>query len=297
MSRPLEIVDTAAQVVTPENIAFEYRVAGPFLRLAALLLDWLIIGGLMILVRIASVFLVSFAIANAVLLLSVFILMWFYGALFEAYWNGVTPGKAALRLRVISTDGRAVSGLQAFGRNVFRFVDLMPWVPPTVFWGIRAETSGFSGAPLFLVALLSATLTRNYRRVGDLVCGTMVIVEEREWRPQIIHVATPTVVSLARQIPDTFRVSRTLRRAVARYVERRSHLSPERRAEMARWLLEAFRSRYPQFPSVAPDLFLLALYYRIFIADRDRDEAILDQHRVQQGAQVTSLPGAPKVAV
>ena len=282
MSRPLEIVDTAARVVTPENIAFEYRVAGPFLRLAALLLDWLIIGVVLILIVIASAFLFISAVTGAVFFLSLFILLWFYGALFEAYWNGVTPGKAALRLRVISTDGRAVSGLQAFGRNVFRFVDLMPVISPAVFLGTRAESTGGFAIPLSIVALLSATLTRHYRRVGDLVCGTMVIVEEREWQPQIIHVATPAVVSLARQIPDTFRVSRTLRRAVARYVERRPYLSAERRAEMAGWLLEAFRNRYPQFPNVAPDLFLLALYYRIFIADRDRDEAILDQHRVQR---------------
>ena len=297
MSRPLEIVDTAARVVTPENIAFEYRVAGPFLRLAALVLDWLIIAVLLIVITIAAAILASPAVINAVSMLSAFILMWFYGALFEAYWNGVTPGKAALRLRVISTDGRAVTGLQAFGRNVFRFVDLMPVISLGGFLGMRDEGMLFPPFPLALVALLSATLTRNYRRVGDLVCGTMVIVEEREWRPQIIHVATPVVVSLARQIPDTFRVSRTLRRAVARYVERRPHLSAERRAEMAGWLLEAFLNRYPQFPKVAPDLFLLALYYRIFIADRDRDEAILDQQRDQQRFGAPVMAGSAGVVV
>ena len=34
-------LDATIHVVTPENIAFEYRLAGPFRRLPALLLDYL----------------------------------------------------------------------------------------------------------------------------------------------------------------------------------------------------------------------------------------------------------------
>ena len=39
-------LDTRVQVITPENIAFQYRVAGPFLRLPAYLIDMLIRVGI-----------------------------------------------------------------------------------------------------------------------------------------------------------------------------------------------------------------------------------------------------------
>ncbi len=284
-------LDTATKVVTPENIAFEYRLAGPFARLVAFAIDWfvilVIIIALTLLLSVFQAVLGLGAVLGAIMLLALFVLTWFYGGLFEAFWNGVTPGKAALRLRVISIDGRAITGLQAIARNILRFADLMPFVGMGAFFGVPSIPVP---VPLFLAGFVTAMVTRDYRRLGDLVSGTMVISEQREWRPHIIHVATPEVVSLAGQIPDSFSVSRSLSRAVARYVERRSQLGAARRNEIARHLYDAFRSRYRSFPSVAPDLFLLALYYRTFIADRDRDETFLEQFQQVRQAPAPRPP-------
>ena len=49
-----------------------------------------------------------------------FLVSWFYGGFFEAYWNGQTPGKRIMGLRVLSTNGRPINGYQAILRNLLR---------------------------------------------------------------------------------------------------------------------------------------------------------------------------------
>ena len=46
--------------------------------------------------------------------------------LFEAFWNGQTPGKHMLRLRVVSDEGQPINGLQAVLRNLLRAADAQP---------------------------------------------------------------------------------------------------------------------------------------------------------------------------
>ena len=93
-------IDTRIEIVTPENIAFQYRVAGPFRRLPAFLID------VAIRVGVAIVGMIAFMLASrsagvvgpgfGLGLLLWFGLTWFYGGLFEALWNGQTPGKRLL---------------------------------------------------------------------------------------------------------------------------------------------------------------------------------------------------------
>src|SRR5207247_2676905 len=49
---------------------------------------------------------------------------------FEWLWDGQTPGKRALKLRVISQDGVPASAGAVFVRNILRVVDLPPFCPP-----------------------------------------------------------------------------------------------------------------------------------------------------------------------
>src|SRR5207245_1998308 len=101
------------------------RLAGPFRRLLAYLIDLLIRVGILFLLlvflqRVVGTVslggLESFGFATLILL--AFVLSWFYGGILETYWNGQTVGKRALRIRVLSTDGRPINGLQAVMRNV-----------------------------------------------------------------------------------------------------------------------------------------------------------------------------------
>ena len=151
-------IDTSIQIVTPENIAFRYQLAGPFQRLPAFLIDFGVRVATMLAVAIALAILgfISSGLAWVLLLLAYFVLSWFYGVLFETYFNGQTPGKRVLDLRVLTDQGRPINGEQAVLRNLFRLADIS----------------------FPLVSLIAASCSRRFQRLGDLVAGTIVIVEE-----------------------------------------------------------------------------------------------------------------------
>ena len=98
-------LDATIRVVTPENIAFEYRLAGPFRRLPAFLLDFCVGSALLIALSIVlehdGWHRQSRPGHGASVLLLFFVIWWFYGVLFETFMNGQTPGKYVLGLRVL----------------------------------------------------------------------------------------------------------------------------------------------------------------------------------------------------
>src|SRR5436309_1902637 len=106
-------IDTAACIEAPEHVEFEFRVAGPWRRGAAYLLD--------LMIRIVVFMVVAFFLwlgstllsgakdvagtGEAAMLLAYFGFEWFYFVLFEWLWNGRTPGKYAMDLRVVKEGG------------------------------------------------------------------------------------------------------------------------------------------------------------------------------------------------
>src|SRR5262245_60272998 len=92
-------LDATVQVVTPENIAFEYRVAGPFRRLPALILDVflqkIVEVGLFIGIFM-TLGMVSPGLSVLIICIATLFIDWFYGAFFETFLNGQTPGKYVL---------------------------------------------------------------------------------------------------------------------------------------------------------------------------------------------------------
>lgn len=258
-------IDTTIQIVTPENIAFKYRVAGPFHRLLAYVIDLMIRVGVCVagLFGLMLVFggagLPSLGIAGALILW--FLLAWFYGGAFEALWNGQTPGKRLCQLRVLTVDGCPINGLQAVLRNVLRAVDMLP-MPFFPF-----------GVGVYLVGLVTAMFNDRFQRLGDLACGTMVVVEERSWFAGVIRVTEPEAIRLAALIPPSFQASRSLARTLAVYVERRGHFSILRRMEIARHLGEPLRERFGLAPGTDLDQLLCAVYHRTFITDRNGADA------------------------
>src|SRR5262245_29913360 len=262
-------LDATIRVVTPENIAFEYRLAGPFRRLPAFLLDVGFQLGILIGLSIVLSLTIGFfsqGLATYLLLVAALVIWWFYGALFETFVNGQTPGKFLLRLRVLTDNGQPINGLQATLRNLLRAADLI--VP--------------------LVGLLVIALNRKYQRLGDLVAGTMVVVEERQWLTGVAKLEDPRAIQLAAYLPPNFVVSRSLARSLATYVERRRFFTPPRRREVARHLAVPLLDRFGLPSDTSYDLLLCALYYRMFIADRSQDERLLAEAR----AAVTSHPFA-----
>ncbi len=268
--QPKDQIDSSIEIVTPENIAFRYQVAGPFRRMPSFLIDFAI--------RFAVVLLEAFVLGLlglmggfagiAILILSYFMMEWFYGGLFETYWNGQTPGKRIMGIRVLSVDGQPVNGLQAVMRNVLRFADMMPLLPLAA---LNEELAG-AALPIFFIGLVTPMFNRRFQRLGDFVTGTMVVIEEQSWLFGVSSIEDPRAAQLAEYIPANFRITQQLSRAVATYVERRKYFSPARRREIARHLAEPLLAEFRLPQDTSYDLMVCALYHRAFIADQGRAE-------------------------
>ncbi|MBL7043779.1 MAG: RDD family protein [Pirellulaceae bacterium] len=264
-------LDTTIDIVTPENISFHYRVAGPFRRWPAYLLDLAVRTGVFMILVFALGFLGGLAGAGAfvaaILMIAFFFLEWFYGGFFETYWNGQTPGKWVMGIRVLTTSGQPINGLQAVLRNFLRVVDMYPLLSIQLI-GIPYP---WYALPTYILGLLAMTCNRRFQRLGDLVCGTMVVVEERHWLTGVAKLEDPRAAQLAEYLPADLRVSRTLARTLATYVERRRFFTQPRRREVARHLGEPLLERFGFRKDTSCDLLLCALYYRTFIADHPEE--------------------------
>jgi len=267
-------LDTTIEIVTPENIAFQYRLAGPFRRLLAWIVDLVIriffVGAMGFAMLISMSLLDLPGVGVAVGLVTVFVVQWLYGGLFEAFWNGQTIGKRVVGIRVLSKDGQPISGFQAVLRNVLRVADMQPF-------------------PLYVVGLCAATMNRRFQRLGDLAARTIVVVEEAGWLRGVVPIVEPEAIRLAGLIPAGFRASATLARALAAYVERRKQFSWTRRTEIAGPVAGPLQEQFRLPPNTNPDLLLCALYFRTFIADRS------DTPRASNGSpfQRTGVPPSP----
>jgi len=163
---------------TPEQVELSYDVAGIGSRFVAILLDQLIIGAVYFFVGLAF-FIVLSAIGTvdkidslgiwfiAAIVVIVFLLTWGYFALFEAWWQGQTPGKRAMKLRVIKDSGRQITLFESLARNLLRFVDYLP--------------------SMYLVGVVTMLCNKRNKRLGDFVAGTLVIHERSEEQPLMFH--------------------------------------------------------------------------------------------------------------
>jgi uncharacterized RDD family membrane protein YckC len=157
---------------TPELVAIEVPLAGIGSRFIAVLIDTLIWGGgligLAFLLWAFSPALVAFSNLSyqwttAIFTLAVFLLNWGYFTLFEAFWQGRTPGKRLAKIRVIQRSGRAIGIFESMARNFIRYVDQIPF--------------------FYAVGVISVFATRQHQRLGDLAAGTLVVRERAQETP------------------------------------------------------------------------------------------------------------------
>jgi uncharacterized RDD family membrane protein YckC len=157
---------------TPELVSIELPLAGIGSRFIALLVDYLIWGagftvlGLLLAVILPSILTFSQLTANwaiALFILLFFLINWGYFTLFEAFWNGRTPGKRVARIRVIQRSGRAVGLFESMARNLVRYIDQLP---------------GF-----YAVGVIAMFVTSQHQRLGDLAAGTLVVRDREHSAP------------------------------------------------------------------------------------------------------------------
>jgi uncharacterized RDD family membrane protein YckC len=257
-------------IVTPENVEIRYELAGIGSRAQAAMVDGLI----QLLVLVIVVYVVGTLsglglklpsglspwLAGAAIIL-LFGFFWGYSIFFETRWSGQTPGKRWLRLRVIKDGGYPIDFRAAMIRNLMRYVD---WLPS-----------------FYAVGLISIFFSRDYKRLGDFVAGTLVVQEARartEGRrgrrgkgvdePSQPRAPVPPPPLTSQGLPpfEVARVTRAEYQAVRHYLDRRTSLPEPTRDRLAQKLAAPLSARLQWLdaePPADPQAFLetVALWY------------------------------------
>jgi uncharacterized RDD family membrane protein YckC len=142
-------------ITTPEHVPIRLEPAGAGSRFLAVLIDFALVTAAASAIYALMKRVLPAGAAKAVFVTAQFILTWGWHIWFETRKQGRTPGKRALRLRVVDARGLPVSLYQSLVRNIARVLDFAP-----AFYGIGA-----------IVTLLSPT----HRRLGDIIADTLVV--------------------------------------------------------------------------------------------------------------------------
>lgn len=150
------------RIITPENVELSFEIAGLTARFLAWLMDFL----LMIAICLGAVLVIGIIIGRvspglsaALQIIAVFLVYMGYFIFFELKTGGTTPGKKAMKLRVIRDTGVHITFFNSFIRNIMRLMDSTPLMV------------------LHLPGALVAFFHPLRRRLGDLVAGTLVVRE------------------------------------------------------------------------------------------------------------------------
>ena len=214
---------------TPEQIPLEFTLAGVGSRALAAMLDWLImfLATLVLgtLTGITIGVLGSFSQAApiwiiAIFILSFFLLQWGYFAISEILMKGQTFGKRVLNLRVIKDSGAPITAYDAIGRNLLRVVDAFPFFFPFTLYG---------------VAIVSAMLNKQNKRLGDMVAGTVVVHERplTEMQPVWALVSSIEGKESSRSLYNSSRLNVDELQLVEAFLRRRYELPPQLRIQTA----------------------------------------------------------------
>jgi len=181
-------------IETPEQVSIRFPIAGVGSRFLAALADMLVqaIAYAVIILLLSLLILAipgvpthtaakSGAVATAdkwviaVIILFNFILYWGYFTLFEAFWNGQTPGKRLCKIRVIRDSGRQITLFESMTRNLIRIIDALPGI--------------------YAVGVITMFCNRQSKRLGDLAAGTIVVHERAVERPTWSGGASRTITA------------------------------------------------------------------------------------------------------
>lgn len=197
------MLDTYRAIETPEGVELRLRVAGPPARALAWLID--VTLRLFGYGMLSLPLLVLGRVGAGLFFLVLFVGEWFYPVLFEVYAGGATPGKKLVGLAVVHDDGTPVAWSGALLRNLLRFADFLP------------VAYGFG--------LATMLVHPQFKRLGDLAAGTVVVHEERSERALRADETLPQPPPVPLE-PDE-------QRAVLAFAERMPAWGPARAEELA----------------------------------------------------------------
>ena len=225
-------------VDTPENIDVAYDVAGIGSRFMAAIIDTFLLVVLQIILGALSAFIANQidtpdarSVINAIWALLSFLFLWGYYMIFELIWNGQSPGKRLLGLRVVREGGRPITLVASAIRNLVRIIDFLPG--------------------LYGIGVLAMFIDKRARRLGDLAAGTLVVKNQQALSLDSLT-AEPALAAIPPRpsdapdtplLPNLHLVSQAEFDLVNEFLRRRNELGPEPRFRLGSDLAGKLRSR------------------------------------------------------
>ena len=145
--------------------------------------------------------------STGVMLTLAFLLEWGYFVLLETLMGGQSIGKRAFGLRVVTRDGRPLGFTTSVLRNLLRAADFLPLAYALGFFVVSSD--------------------KNFRRLGDLAAGTLVIAEPRRRSYVPVQVQPPSAQELG-SVPANVALSRAELDAIELFLRRHGTLPPTR---------------------------------------------------------------------
>ena len=207
-------------ISTPEGVDLQLPLGGVGTRFSSGLLDYLIklvaIGALALLAEL----LLGGLAATVVVSLGTFAALVVYDIAYEVRSNGATPGKKALKVRVLLDDGGPV-GLRASAvRNLIRLIE--------------------GPLTLYVPATISILVTKRNQRLGDLAAGTVVAREAPRGGPTFNRYRPP---GEALADWDVSAITPEELAAVRSFLTRRHGFDPTSRSRVATALAQRLRAK------------------------------------------------------
>ena len=235
-TRTARSLEQLVDVETPEQVVLSYTIAGVGSRAAAALIDYAICFSIMLALFLAGALIRSgfrgrdiadgLAAAGswsmAAYILVAFAVFWGYHMVYEGLFDGQTPGKRRLGLRVVQDGGYSVGFAASAVRNLTRILDMQP-------------------AGMYAIGLASVATSRSGKRIGDMLAGTVVIRERAQLAPAALATPAAGTQLTALLTDEEFSV-------LDRYMARRQALDPERRQAFIQQLAARFADRLPNAP-------------------------------------------------
>jgi uncharacterized RDD family membrane protein YckC len=162
-------LDTLTEAETPEGIALALRPAGVMARIGAFAVDLLLRGALMLAITLVLAPLGRFG--GGLSLILWFALEWLYPVLFELLPGNATPGKRTFGLRVTMDSGLPVTPAASLLRNLLRTADFLPFA--------------------YGLGLAAMLMRADFKRLGDIAAGTLVVHAQRPTLHGVVPEATP----------------------------------------------------------------------------------------------------------
>jgi uncharacterized RDD family membrane protein YckC len=158
------------------------------------------------------------------MILGAFLLFWGYFLLFEWLWNGQTPGKHLMHLRVVKDGGYPISFFDSVVRNLLRVVDC--YLPPF----------------FFAVGIVCIFVHPRHKRLGDLAARTVVVVE-RPLQFDVRRAGQSAQAASFRPLIESLDLAVEELDLVDSYLKRRSELEPASAAALRADIVDYLRTK------------------------------------------------------